>query len=566
MKGTSRLAAVAVVMLTALGLLGYLWANQLRLDVPGYGFIRPQAALLSVRFGSHLVWLDQQGREQQHLDLERAGIAPAGDHAFFSNGDLLIYHRPEDAGFGYWLGRYLRLQQTAARAPVGPEGFYRCALPQLDCEPYGRRLPAMDSAFRLALAADDVLFVADTPGFHVYRLSADQVELKRTSEGLLRFPNQLRLTADGLWVADTNNHRLVLLDDGVDDFGAPRRDLRLPDQGALRWPHQFAERADGWVVNLANNAMRDGRLVQFDANLTVTATPAADRLRDPLAFELWHNRLWVVDAAVERLLLLDSQGEHPTALASPTLASLEQQAAQQRERYRWLGWLGLVVMGLSLVAGFAAAWLLERRETVAQLRGWAGRDLSTQVAAEAGPIPAGGVYWLPNRLQRRLRWLKPMLLLVCVALGYVWLQVALAGGTLGAQLPLAGLVLYAAAVIWMILWDLQAAASQRLGVTEERLVLAGQGRQCEVRYADVCYTRSHLVSENLVVFLGNPGQPVFDREALERLVFPRLKSASPCPPWIVWKRLWQTRHSQAVMVAILIPLTAALMLALRLSS
>jgi GTP-binding protein EngB required for normal cell division len=55
MKGTSRLAAAGVVLFTTLGLLGYLWANQLRLDVPGYGFIRPQAAGLSVRLGSHLV-------------------------------------------------------------------------------------------------------------------------------------------------------------------------------------------------------------------------------------------------------------------------------------------------------------------------------------------------------------------------------------------------------------------------------------------------------------------------------------------------------------------------------
>ena len=69
MKGTSRLAAAGVVLFTTLGLLGYLWANQLRLDVPGYGFIRPQAAELSVRLGSHLVWLDHEGREQQHLDL-----------------------------------------------------------------------------------------------------------------------------------------------------------------------------------------------------------------------------------------------------------------------------------------------------------------------------------------------------------------------------------------------------------------------------------------------------------------------------------------------------------------
>lgn len=557
MKGTSRLAAAGVVLFTTLGLLGYLWANQLRLDVPGYGFIRPQAAELSVRLGSHLVWLDHEGREQQHLDIGQAGIAPVGDHAFFSNGDLLVYHRPEEAGFGYWLARYLRLQKTAGRAPVGPEGFYRCALPQLACEPYGRLLPAMDSAFRLALAADDVLFVADTPGFHVYRLSADQLELKRTPEGLLRFPNQLRLTADGLWVADTNNHRLVMLDDGVDDFGSRRRDVELPAQGALRWPHQFAERADGWLVNLANNAMRDGRLVQFDGDLKVIATPAAELIGDPLAFEFWRERLWVVDGAAQRLFLLDSRGEHPTAIASPTLTSLEQQATQQREHYRWLGWLGLGVMGLSLVAGFAAAWLLERKETLAQFRGLAGRGFIAAVAAEPAPIPGGDVYWLPNRLQRRLRWIMPMLVLVVAALGYVLFQIVMLGSS---AWPLVLLACYGALCLGLMIHDLRASAQQRLGVSDRALILEGQGRQRTVPLAEVRYSATHLMADDLVLFLGNPMQPVFDRQALETLVFPRLKASRLSPPWAVWMALWRSRHPQAVMGAILIPVTLALLL------
>lgn len=566
MNRTSRRVATAVVFFTALGLLGYLWTNHLRLQVPGYGFMRVQGELLSIRFGSHLVWMDSAGREQQHLDLASVGIAPAGDHGFFDNGDLLVYNRPEPAGVAYWISRYLRLQKTSARPPEEVEGFYRCSLPPLNCEPFGRTLPAMDSAFRLAVAADDTLYLADTPGFHIYRLSGDHGAPARTPDGLLRFPNQMRLTGDGLWVADTNNRRLVLLDTTPATFGVLLQDVELAPQGDLRWPHQFAAEGDGWLVNMADDRMRNGSLVRFSPDPSADRIIAAEQLTDPLAFELWRDQLWVVDAGSERLYRMDRLGAQEAEIRSATLTALEQGAAQARDRYRWLGRLGLLIMGLSLIAGFAAAWLLERKETLAQFRGWAGRDLPALVAAPASPIPPGAVYWLPNRLQRRLRWLKPMLLLVMAALGYVLLQILLLGGTLWSLLQMAGLALYAVLFVCMVLWDLQAAAGQRLGLTGERLLLVGQGRQCELRFEDVRYTRTHLVGDDLVVFLGNPGQSVFDRGDLERLVFPRLKSASPCPPWVVWKMLWRTRHSQAVMAAILIPVTVALMLSLRLFS
>lgn len=566
MNRTSRRVAITVVLFTALGLLVYLWANHQRLQVPGYGFIRVQGELLSVRFGSHLVWLDGAGRERQQLDLASAGLAPAGDHAFFSNGDLLVYNRPEPAGLAYWITRYLRLQKPSPRAPEAFEGFNRCRLPQLICDPFGRALPAMGSAFRLAVAADDTLYLADTPGFHVYRLSDEAVAPARTPEGLLRFPNQVRLTPDGLWVADTNNRRLALLDTTPAAFGVLREEVVLAPQDGRRWPHQFAADGGGWLVNMADDRMRDGSLVHFSTGRGADATVAAALLQDPLAFELWREHLWVVDASSEQLLRLDRQGEQQAIIQSKTLSALELGAAQARESYLWVGRFGLLVMGLSLVAGFAAAWLLERKETVAQFRGWAGRELPALVAAEAAPLPGDAVYWLPNRLQGRLRWIKPLLLLVVAALGYVLLQVALLGGTLWSQLQMAGLTVYAGLFVWMTLWDLQATARQRLGLTDECLVLVGQGRQCEVRFADVRYTRTHLVGENLVVFLGNPRHSVFDRKQLEQLVFPRLKEATSCPPWFVWKMLWHTRHSQALMAAVLIPVTVVLMLSLRLLS
>ncbi|UJJ30436.1 hypothetical protein [Halopseudomonas maritima] len=563
MDRKSRFAALLVVLCTALFLLGYLWANQQRLQVPGYGFLRSHDGLLSVRFDRQLLWLDAAGSVQQQLDLSRAGLVPTGDHAFFANGDLLVYHRPKEAGVGYWLARYLRLQKQQPRPQREQEGFYRCELAQLACAPYGRALPALDSAFRLAVAADDTVFVADTPGFVIYRLAAGAATPERTADGLLRFPNQLRLSDEGLWVADTNNQRLLLL--GVEaPFGAVLREVVLSPQQGRSWPHQFAVRGSEWLVNMADDSMRDGLLVRFSTTGAAIGVLAADALVDPLAIEPLADQLWVVDAEAGRLLRLDQEGALMPQPVSGVLAELEQQAAYSREGYLWAGRVSLAGMVLSLLAGFLAAWLLEREQTRAQFAGWSGRGLAALVAAEPTPIPGGGVYWLTNRLQRRVRWLMPAMALVAIALVYVLIQVLLLGGAWQVQLQMLALTLYAMLALGLVTRDFLAAARQRLGVSDEALLLEVQGRLSRVPLSQIRYSRSHLLAPDQVLFVGQQGHTVFDRKELEQLLFPRLRLASPCAPWVVWKALWHTRHSQAVVLAVLLPVTVGLMLSLRL--
>lgn len=563
MDRKSRIAALVVVLCTAFFLWGYLWANQQRLQVPGYGFLRSQGGLLTVRFDRQLLWLDAAGDVRQQLDLREAGLVPAGDHAFFANGDLLVYHRPNEAGVGYWLARYLRLHKQVTRPQQEQEGFYRCALPQLACAPFGRVLPALDSAFRLAIAADDTLFVADTPGFVIYRLAPGADAPERTADGLLRFPNQLRLSDEGLWVADTNNRRLLLLD--VDaSFGTVLREVVLSPQQGRSWPHQFAASGSEWLVNLADDRMRDGRLVRFSATGAPLGMLAADVLVDPLAFEPLGDRLWVVDADAGRLLRLDQGGALIPGPVSAVLAELEQQAERAREGYLWAGRLSLAGMVLSLLGGFLAAWLLEREQTRAQFAGWSGRGLAALVAAEPAPIPGGGVYWLTNRLQRRVRWLVLVMVLVATALVYVLIQILLLGGAWQAQLQMLALALYAMLALGLVSRDFLAAARQRLGVSDEVLLLEAQGRFSQVPLSQIRYTRSHLLGPDQVLFIGQQGHAVFDRKELEQLLFPRLRVASPCAPWVVWKAIWHTRHSQAVVLAVLLPVTVVLMLSLRL--
>ncbi|MEL0168707.1 MAG: hypothetical protein VW877_11340 [Pseudomonadaceae bacterium] len=563
MDRKSRIAALVVVLCTAFFLWGYLWANQQRLEVPGYGFLRSQDGLLTVRFDRQLLWLDAAGDVRQQLDLREVGLVPVGDHAFFANGDVLVYHRPDEAGIGYWLARYLRLQKQESRPQREQEGFYRCVLPQLACAPFGRVLPALDSAFRLAIAADDTLFVADTPGFVIYRLAPGAAAPERTNDGLLRFPNQLRLSDEGLWVADTNNRRLLLLDADA-SFGAVLREVVLSPQQGRNWPHQFAASGSEWLVNMADDRMRDGRLVRFSATGAPLGVLAAEALADPLAFEPLGDQLWVVDAEMGRLLRLNKSGARVPDPVSGVLAELEQQAERAREGYLWVGRLSLAGMVLSLLAGFLAAWLLEREQTRAQFAGWSGRGLAARVEAEPAPVPGGGVYWLTNRLQQRLRWLVPAMALVAIALVYVLIQVLLLGGAWRAQLQMLALTLYAMLALGLVTRDLLAAARQRLGVSDEALLLEVQGRISRVPLSQIRYTRSHLVAPDQVLFVGQQRHTVFDRKELELLLFPRLRVASPCAPWVVWKALWHTRHSQAVVLAVLLPVTVMLMLSLRL--
>jgi hypothetical protein len=546
MKGRSRFAAVMIVAFSVLALGLYLWAGAKRAQLPGYGFMHEDGQQLAVNFGSHIVWLDAAGREQAAIDLAELDIVPVGDFGFFSDGDLLLYHRAERLSFWDNLAAFLRLRSTRTSGASSEDGFYRCELALERCQPLAQSEQYPARSFRLLLEpASDIIYLADTASHALYKLSPEGRELAKNDRDF-RFPNQLLWHKGDVWLADTNHHRVVQVATATDQFGRERQAFTARLNGEYRWPHQLAADGDGMWVLIGNSAMAEGRLQLYSWSGEPLTALALSGLTDPLAIYSWSKHLWVNDFAEPILLKVEPKTGVTERVESPTLARLSAQVRHDKHYLRRFEWLAIGLFGCVLFCGFAAAWILEKDQTRRRLKTLGESAVDMSSAGEIEPTGQRDIMWIASRIKwyhwwlARSCWVMAAAMLVILGVNYrslismpsiVWVSVGTA-----AFMAMAGV---------MATQLLTSIAGAKLGVIGESLVLvSAKGARTIARGTDLAYSPQFIFAEGVAVALGNPQMRFWDEQALQRWVYPRLKAAQKLTGAQQTKRLWRLRHPQ----------------------
>lgn len=564
MKGKSLLAACLIVPSAVFALAIYLYANQAKLDIDRYGFFRTVDHSLVLQFGQHLVWLDKQGREKKSYDLGQLGVTAEGDYDFFRNGEVLVYNRQVEPGMLHALARLLRLQKHALSPSEAADGLYRCDLQTNGCKRFAAQLPALDSSFRLAIdRQDDTVYLADTPAFKLYKLSPSGETLAASGTETFKFPNQLVLTGEELWLADTNHHRLVSVSTHSNSFAEVGESFAAELEGEYRWPHQIAYDGEGWWVNIADNGMANGRIVHFSRSGERGISIDLPGTADPLGLAYWQRSLWVADFAEPVLERYAPDGSALPAAISPTLDQVSAQSRSDYAYYQSLGYVGLAGFLLVMSGGFAAAWRLEKQQTIAQFKQLANSSLDELVARPAKQASASQIYWLVNRMQQKKR-LLIMVFTIFLAGALGSLAVMFKSGE---EIPAPLLQLMAAMFIFVVVfvvtlaWLMQRICQQKLGVIGASVVLhESESKRSVARAEQIVYTSTHLMADGVIVNLGRPQQRWFDRKELEDYIYPRLKGAQKLGHLAMLKHLWRAREPQLVASLIIVFLSLALYL------
>ncbi|UTF59544.1 hypothetical protein [Gilvimarinus sp. DA14] len=564
MQGKSKVAAIIIIasVMCALGL--YVWAGAKQAGLYGYGFMRLYQGDLVVNFDRSLVWLDETGRERRALDLQIEGLRPVGDFDFFANGDVLVYHRAAPLGVWQNIKAFLRLREpsrlgSAVQAGARADGFYRCRLAPLDCQPLLN--PQVLPARSLRLAVDreqNVIYLADTADHSVYKLSASGEVLAARREGF-KFPNQLIIREGSLWLADTNHHRLVELNTATDKFATEVNSYRVTLGGEHRWPHQLTPTRDGFWVLVGNNAMANGRLALVTGEGEVSQPLAANvlsgaGLTDPLAIQLWQGDLWLSDFAEPKLVRINVQSQRAHRVESESLAALEQRYLARYSHYQLWKNTAIALFVLVLVGGFIAAWLLEKEQTRAAIRS-AGRAKTFSVDGEVTPTGSDEIVWLPSALKPWHHWLPKI---IWVIWGFMLLALALlyfgAEETPAAIMQLGVImVVFLAVVSWGVQRLFGFLSASRLGVIGESLVLVdGKGARTVARGAELAYSQHFIFADQIALALGNPNMRFFNEAELKKWVYPRLKQGHKLSPWEQTKHLWRLRHPQMIYSAVML--------------
>lgn len=322
-----------------------------------------------------LFYVPRVGKVEQ-LDLTKLGVS-----------DTLSDIRHVDGG--WWL------------ADPDASAIINCDLPKGDCVTIvgGGDQRLARRSFKFAVN-ESRIFVTDTARHRllVFKRDGTPTTNTRGNSPELCFPNQLEFIDDSLYIADTNNHRIAVVQPDIDVnaiktqrvFGQARQDnlLRklfqrrsihgwcedfgseLPGEGNAEldrlvdyrptqrpvaldgatpgrvWPTSFARTADGdWWVVVGDNNLSYGDLLTVSANANIKRLELPQGA-DPVSVRIVEDKVLVTDAALFRVHQFSLDGRAQGDFASARLSPLLQSAAMTKRdglAYRHLATITIYV-------------------------------------------------------------------------------------------------------------------------------------------------------------------------------------------------------------------------------
>jgi hypothetical protein len=402
-----KTAVAILLMLLFLICLGLLvWASNRGATINGPVHIAANSASVYVTLNDEILVLDTHGVLQERHALKALGIAAYPiDLRLQDDGTLLV----------------------ATQRPAG----------LLICESIGWRCRALESPLFKQLrrqikvqpdADREGLFVSDTAGGGLHWLSADGQTTRAlsTAKGFQRINDIALDDKQRLWVADSGNRRLVILQaDANGDWGmtgelSARTELARP---GLDWPMMiaFSPTGNAWVVQ-PDPTLERADLLIYDAKLGAKGRIKLPEDMHPTDVARSGNGMLVTDRDAFRIMRVDINTHAVTPFGDHRVQAILGAAFREKANANRMlkpAIAGMVVFGVLMIA--MAFWASPK-----------GRRFSPRPKVpmlEPRPWPEsrnGGLHWLvrDTKTEKFLRMAQWALLVTTVgmlgALAYAW--------------------------------------------------------------------------------------------------------------------------------------------------
>ena len=197
--------------------------------------------------------------------------------------------------------------------------------------------------------AQDAFVVADTAAWELLLLdSAGAIVARR--QGDFAFPNKVDWLDDGIWLADTNHHRLVRVSSEADRFGAVEQVVSIPED-TFDWPIAFARTRSGqFVVASANRAFDDSRVALLSQRGGLVRWLDLPDSADVLDVALWGDEILLADFRGFEVHRFSASGERRTPFGEEAFRDEMSELRDLKSTYQLLANLAFGLMGLALVA------------------------------------------------------------------------------------------------------------------------------------------------------------------------------------------------------------------------
>ncbi|MDX1515995.1 MAG: hypothetical protein R3288_04100 [Woeseiaceae bacterium] len=538
------LVAMLVIACALLAVGTWMWGSgeAKKIGGPAQLIVAPNGHLF-VQMQDKLLEHDARGAFVARHELSDLGVGRLlGGIGVFSDGDLLLRRGDDSRSL---LDNLRAWQRRTNRDSIVPEsdgaGLYRCELESRTCDRFGNDAIDFKATYHVTIdrQTDDV-YVADTTR-HVLRKYDAGGDAVAGPVGGFHFPNELMLFDGRLYVADTNHHRVAVLDPGDTNFGDEFDSIDVVPGAAERhgqtWPSYLARVGDEWWVNLMRNGMSDGGVYVFDANWRYVRQVDLPADADPIDIQPFGNVVYISDWNNDAVYRVSRDGFLIGTIESGGFDGLVAESVDARWEFQVYAYLGI---GLFLFV--LAALLVKGIATPSEQPKRSGPRVAATFSDE--------LIWLQPD-PARARKFHTLMRVIGILFAFLFVLTGILSFFSACRpyvaplVPLIGGMLF---VYVLLLWLTRANFRTAIGLKGETITLRDhKGREKTFALGDVLYDGATLAADDMAVFLGQPAAPIYDRQQLMEQLFPRLAFARSVSIWQMQAQLFRVRHAQAVL-------------------
>jgi len=529
----------------SLGLKFFMDDAALKVDRPTFIKTSPDnnVALL---VGNSIYFIDEFGETSRIFDFNKKGFRIRGDFDFFSNGDLLVYSNIAEPDTLEKLAQFARIKETSQDPDSGNDGLYRCNINTQDCHIFTTSLPAFHTTFRTVIDRDtDTVYISDTPRFALYKLDSTGALLAQNNSNL-KFPNQILLHDNALYIANTNFHSVKVVRTDNQHFGEEIKNHETVIDSQHVWPTEVIATPDGWWVGIADNNIDNGRIQIFDNDwkkLGDSLFKGTDA--DTRSMALFGSEVWITDWKNIKVYRLSLSGERMSDFSNKEVDQAFMNSDQLIKKYKIISANALTAFFIVFGIGIVAAFVLEKEETLGLFKRQYN-DFTENVDTEKLTVPPGeGVYWIENKFSK---YRKILMFIVAVTIIFlIWSLSSIFASEIKTGVRLSIMLMSIIPVAVLIFWAWYRITIVRIGVSGELLLVDdGRGNVGKGKGGLIKYSKNNMVVDNVAVFLGQPHAPLFPAKELKKWVAPRMLLGEPVDQWYIFKILWKQKHPSAI--------------------
>lgn len=360
------LIVVLVILLTFLAIGVWYWGTgeAKKIGGPAHIELGPNGHLY-VQIQNQLLEHDAEGVFVARHDLSKLGVEHLlGGFAFFSDGDIVFRRGPDPRSLADNVRAFGRLPNRDSLEPEAAEsGMYRCNLGTSTCRPFGTVAIDFKAAFAIYVDQEtDEVFISDTTR-HVVRKYSPEGEMLAEPVGGFMFPNKLLLHDERLFVVNTNNHQVRVIEPATETFGTELEAIDVVPGVAVEagraWPSHLARVGEEWWVIIMRTAMNEGGVYVFDDDWRFDRTVSLPANADPISLGPFQDVVLISDWDNDRIYRVSREGALLTDFASPGLEQVLAESRKLRSQYNIYSYLGILLFALvfgglvvrSLIAG-----------------------------------------------------------------------------------------------------------------------------------------------------------------------------------------------------------------------